>query len=94
MNKNVDVLAVMERDAELALSWNGRAKEESQIAFRESEAAHRAVAELIEAVDKHLFAIRQMDEAMNDGINVQGAVSGAIGTEEMLRAALAGVKGA
>ncbi len=51
MNANVDVLAVMERDAELALSWNGRAKEESQSAFRESEAAHRAVAELIEACE-------------------------------------------
>lgn len=45
----VNVLKVMDRDAELALSWNGRAKPESQQAFRESQEARAAVAELIEA---------------------------------------------
>jgi len=85
MNTSVDVLAVM------ASIWH-QGLDETNV--RDFEKARAAVAELIEAVDKHLFAIRQMDEAMNDGINVQGAVSGAIGTEEMLRAALAGVKGA
>ncbi|TDB26689.1 hypothetical protein ATCM_02930 [Stenotrophomonas sp. ATCM1_4] len=48
----VDVLEVMDRDAELALSWNGRAKPESQQAFRESKEARAAVAELIEAAGR------------------------------------------
>lgn len=87
----VDVLAVIDG---LSAIW----RDESQIVGRwdsadELYSIRTAVAELIEAVDKHLFAIRQMDEAMNDGINVQGAVSAAIGTEEMLRVALARVKG-
>lgn len=47
--KGVDVLATFRRDAELALNWNGRAKEESREAFRESQAAIAAIAALIEA---------------------------------------------
>ncbi|MDC7800252.1 hypothetical protein PQS91_10375 [Stenotrophomonas geniculata] len=91
----VDVLAVMDREAKLARHYrieNGAVKVAEE-ASADACAARAAVAELIETVDKHLFAIRQMDEAMNDGINVQGAVSAAIGTEEMLRAALSRVKG-
>lgn len=91
----VDVLAVMDREAKLARHYrieNGAVKFAEE-ASADACAAREAVAELIEVVDKHLIAIRQMDEAMNDGINVQGAVSAAIGTEEMLRFALARVKG-
>ena len=51
MTTSVDVLAVMARDAELALNWNGRAKEESQTAFRESQEARAAVAELIASIE-------------------------------------------
>lgn len=90
----VDVLAVMLDDAQKAKRHRMTVDAEyADDAEEESEEARAAVAELIEAVDKHLLAIRQMDEAMHDGINVQGAVSGAIGTEEMLRSALARVKG-
>ena len=87
MSTSVDVLAVMDREV-------ARAGGESYPYGRDLIAARAAVAELIDAVDKHLFAIRQMDEAMNDGINVQGAVSDVSATEEMLRAALSREKGA
>lgn len=88
MTTSVDVIALL-HEVELSLMIDGRSEERRQLVD-----ARAAVAELIEAVDKHLFAIRQMDEAMNDGLNVQGAVSAAIGTEDMLRAALSCVKGA
>ncbi|WP_414613952.1 hypothetical protein [Stenotrophomonas muris] len=95
MTTSVDVLEVMRKSANVAsmnaLDHGGNVL----MNFADDcEAARTAVAELIETVGKHLFAIRQRDEAMNDGINVQGAVSAAIGTEEMLRVALARVKGA
>lgn len=45
----VDVLGIIARDAELALSWNGRALKTSQAAFAESKEARATVAELIEA---------------------------------------------
>lgn len=91
MSTSVDVLSVLQNEIDHAGCLGPRA---SDARAKRLGSVRAAVAELIEAVDKHLFAIRQMDEAMNDGINVQGAVSDVIATEEMLRAALSRVKGA
>lgn len=77
----MNVLAVMDRDAELALSWNGRAKPESQQAFRESQEARAAVAELIAA------GMAATEEKMHDGASSREAC-------ERLIAALSRVRGA
>jgi len=76
MSDQIDVLTVIGRDAELALSWNGRSKASSHAAYAESVAASNAVAELIDAAK---YALRTRDDA--------GALSDT--AEHNLRAALA-----
>jgi len=45
--------------------------------------------ELLEALQSYMAAVNQMSAAMNDGVNVQGALSALIGSEEMAHAAIA-----
>lgn len=87
MNDKVAVLAVMDVDIR-------RAEERGNIERSDRlQAVRAAVAELIDRVDAYQSARKLMDDAMVDGINVQGALSGYMFAEVMLNAALARVKG-
>lgn len=44
---------------------------------------------LLEALQTYMAAVNQMNVAMNDGVNVQGAMSNLVGSEDMARAAIA-----
>lgn len=44
--------------------------------------------ELLEALQGYMSAVSEMNEAMKDGYNVQGAMSALIGWEDMARAAI------
>ncbi|MDU3074930.1 MAG: hypothetical protein E7B29_01155 [Mixta calida] len=48
-----------------------------------------AAPELLEALQTYMAAVNQMNVAMNDGVNVQGAMSNLVGSEDMARAAIA-----
>lgn len=44
--------------------------------------------DLLEALQGYMSAVSEMNEAMKDGYNVQGAMSALIGWEDMARAAI------
>lgn len=48
-----------------------------------------AAPKLLEALQNYMAAVNQMNAAMNDGVNVQGAMSNLVGSEDMARAAIA-----
>lgn len=48
-----------------------------------------AAPELLEALQTYMSAVKRMNEAMNDGCNVHGAISGLIGAEHMAEYAIA-----
>lgn len=48
-----------------------------------------AAPELLDALQRYMSSVQQMNEAMNDGYNVQGAMSALIGSEDMAKAAIA-----
>lgn len=47
-----------------------------------------AAPDLLEALQGYMSAVSEMNEAMKDGYNVQGAMSALIGWEDMARAAI------
>lgn len=47
-----------------------------------------AAPDLLEALQGYMSAVSEMNEAMKDGYNVQGAISALIGWEDMARAAI------
>lgn len=47
-----------------------------------------AAPDLLEALQGYMSAVSEINEAMKDGYNVQGAMSALIGWEEMARAAI------
>ncbi|NHV08282.1 hypothetical protein G9X43_07955 [Cronobacter turicensis] len=47
-----------------------------------------AAPELLEALQGYMSAVSEMNEAMKDGYNVQGAISALVGWEDMARAAI------
>ena len=48
-----------------------------------------AAPDLLEALQTYMSAVKRMNESMNDGCNVQGAISALIGSEDMANAAIA-----
>ncbi|MEE3504878.1 hypothetical protein QN399_01130 [Pseudomonas sp. 10C3] len=47
-----------------------------------------AAPDLLEALKSYMFAVALMNEAMKDGINVHGAISGLVGAEDMANFAI------
>ncbi|HHT3530367.1 TPA: hypothetical protein ACTYW0_004569 [Enterobacter asburiae] len=55
---------------------------------REDALLIAAAPDLLEALQGYMSAVSEMNEAMKDGYNVQGAMSALIGWEDMARAAI------
>lgn len=55
---------------------------------REDARLIAAAPDLLEALQGYMSAVSEMNEAMKDGYNVQGAMSALIGWEDMARAAI------
>lgn len=72
--------------------WSDSKEAHRDISREEQRANAKLIAaapELLEALQTYMSAVKRMNEAMNDGCNVQGAISALIGSEDMANAAIA-----
>ncbi len=60
----------------------------NELQCQEDASIIAAAPELLEALQKYMSAVEQMNEAMSDGYNVQGAMSALVGAEDMAKAAI------
>ena len=79
MSRQVDVLAVMERDLQLAVSWRGLAKaKDAREAFKESKYAQHAIAQLIQWAE---IAAERLDDSGRSSKALRAAIANVQGPQ-------------
>lgn len=86
-----DVLDRPDGDTELAVACAVRLTERRLRELNAAASASRS--EILEALKQYVAAVRLMNTAMRDGVNVHGALSGFVAAEDSARALLAKYQG-